>query len=184
LPPRGLSLNVEWIRLSSGAPINVAPLSESLEFAGGGVGPLLTLWAKTQGNLKVRGVAAINDMPMWLNSSNPSVRSIRDLPKANRIALPAVKVSVQAVVLQMAARQRSGGQQGAIGPPDRVHEPSGRNAGLSRRALADHHSFHLAAVHVPEVWAREGAYDLGQYGPQDGSHTSLRALDKVCSVPV
>ena len=112
---RGLTLTAEWVQLSSGAAINDALLSGSLEFAGGGVGPLLTLWAKTQANLRVKGVAALSAMPMWLTTTNQHVHSIRDLTENDRIALPAVKVSVQAVTLRMAARQAFGpGQDGRL----------------------------------------------------------------------
>ncbi len=112
---RGLSLKAEWVQLTSSAPINDALLSGNLEFAGGGVGPLLTMWAKTQSGLKVKGVAALNAMPMWLTTTNEHVRTIRDFSDKDRIALPAVKVSVQAVTLQMAARQAFGaGQEGRL----------------------------------------------------------------------
>lgn len=91
---RGLSLGAEWVHLTSSAPINDALLSGNLEFAGGGVGPLLTMWAKTRTGLKVKGVAALSAMPMWLATTNENLRSIRDFSDKDRIALPAVKVSV------------------------------------------------------------------------------------------
>ena len=112
---RGLSLHAEWLVLSSGAAMNDALLSGNLDFAGGGVGPALTLWAKTRVGLKVKGVAALNAMPLWLTTTNPNVHSIKDFSEQDRIALPAVKVSGQAVTLQMAARQAFGvGQEGRL----------------------------------------------------------------------
>ena len=42
---------------------------------------------------------------MQLNTRNPNVKSIRDLTEKDKIAMPAVKVSMQAIVLQMAAAQ-------------------------------------------------------------------------------
>lgn len=101
---RGLELAPEWIQYSNGTPINEALISGSLDIASGGIGPLLTIWARTRTNLKVRGIAALNAMPIWLTTSNPNVTTIADFTDRDRIALPAVKVSVQAVVLQMAAR--------------------------------------------------------------------------------
>src|SRR5437764_4584905 len=56
---QGLDLKVEWLRLSAGAPMNDAILSGNLDFASGGVGPLLTIWGKTQTNVMVKGVAAL-----------------------------------------------------------------------------------------------------------------------------
>src|SRR5690606_21626513 len=59
--------------------------------------------------------SAINAMPLYLNSRNPQVKSIKDLTDKDRIALPAVRVSIQAVTLQMAAEQAFGeGQQNRL----------------------------------------------------------------------
>src|SRR5204863_854102 len=81
----------------------------------GGVGPLVTLWSRTKGNLDVKAVAAINSMPLFLNTRNPAVKTIKDFTDKDRIALPAVKVSIQAVTLQMAAEKAFGeGQQNKL----------------------------------------------------------------------
>jgi NitT/TauT family transport system substrate-binding protein len=101
-------IKVSWSRFASGAAMNDALLSGNLDFASGGVGPLLTIWDKTKGNLDVRGVAAINSMPLYLVTRNPNVKSIRDLTEQDKIALPAVKVSIQARTLQMAAEKAFG----------------------------------------------------------------------------
>lgn len=97
-----------WSQLASGAPMNDALLSGSLDIASGGVGPLLTIWDKTRGKLEVKGIAAINTMPLYLTTNNPKVKSIKDFTEKDRIALPAVKVSIQARTLQMAAEQAFG----------------------------------------------------------------------------
>ena len=98
-------IKVEWSRLSAGAPMNDALISGSLDMASGGVGPLVTIWARTKGNLNVKGVSSINSMPLYLNTINPAVKTIKDFTDNDRIALPAVKVSIQAVTLQMAAEK-------------------------------------------------------------------------------
>ena len=105
---RGLDLTAEYLTISNGGTINDALISGNLEFASGGVGPMLTIWGKTRSNLKVRGVATLNAMPIWLNTSNPKVKTLQDFTDADRIALPAVKVTIQAVVLEMAAAQEAG----------------------------------------------------------------------------
>src|SRR5690606_22724381 len=86
-----------------GASMNDALLSGNLDFASGGVGPLLIIWDRTRGNLDVKGVAAINAMPLYLNTRNPKVKSIEDFTDQDKIAMPAAKVSIQARTLQMAA---------------------------------------------------------------------------------
>src|SRR5207248_232965 len=111
----GVDVKVGWAKFAGGNVMNDALLSGSLQFASGGVGPLVTLWARTRGNLDVRGVAALNSMPLHLVTRNPNVKTIKDFRDSDRIALPAVKVSVQAVLLQMAAEQAFGpGQQNRL----------------------------------------------------------------------
>ncbi len=95
------TLKTTWVTLGSGAAMNDALLSGSVDYISGGVAPFLTLWAKTKGNVK--GVTALDTTPLYLNTANPAVKSIKDFTDKDRIALPAVKVSIQAVVLQMAA---------------------------------------------------------------------------------
>lgn len=101
-------LSVEWVRLASGAAMNDATLSGSLHFASGGVGPLATIWSRSKGSVNVKAVAAMNAMPLFLNTRNPKVKSLKDLSEQDKIALPAVKVSIQAVTLQMAAEKEFG----------------------------------------------------------------------------
>src|SRR6266850_476772 len=111
----GVDIKTEWVQFVSGAPMNEAIISGNLDFASGGVGPLLTIWGKTRGNIGVKGVAAINAMPLYLTSINPNVKTIKDFTDKDRIALPAVKVSIQAVTLQMAAEKAFGpGQQSKL----------------------------------------------------------------------
>jgi NitT/TauT family transport system substrate-binding protein len=101
-------VTVSWAKFAGGNVMNEALLSGSLHFASGGVGPLVNLWAKTKGNLDVKAVTAMNVMPLYLNTRNPDVKSIKDFTAKDKIALPAVKVSIQAVTLQMAAAKEFG----------------------------------------------------------------------------
>jgi NitT/TauT family transport system substrate-binding protein len=102
-------LQVDWITLAGGAPMNDATLSGSLHFASGGVGPLATIWARTRGGAgDVKAVRAMNSMPLYLNVRDPAIKTLKDLGEKHKIALPAVKVSIQAVTLQMAAEKEFG----------------------------------------------------------------------------
>lgn len=97
-------LNVAWAQVSGGSTVNDALLSGSVDFAAGGVGPLIVLWAKSSGGKgDIKAVAAVSDVPMTLNTRNPAIKSIADFTEKDRIALPAVKTSMQAVTLQMEA---------------------------------------------------------------------------------
>ncbi len=101
-------VKASWMQLTGGAPTNDALISGNLDVAGGGVGPMLTIWARTRGNIGVRAIASLNSMPLYLVSNNPKVKTIKDLTEADRIGMPAVKISIQAVTLQMAAEQMFG----------------------------------------------------------------------------
>ena len=46
--------------------------------AGAGVGPLLTIWDRTAGKQNVRGVASLGNIPYYLTSINPAVKTIAD----------------------------------------------------------------------------------------------------------
>jgi len=129
----GLDVKVGWAKFAGGNVMNDALLSNSLQFASGGVGPLVTIWARTRGNLDVKGVSAINSMPLYLNTRNPAVKTIKDFTEKDRIALPAVKVSIQAVTLQMAAEQAFGeGQQNRLDALTvSMSHPDGQTALLS-----------------------------------------------------
>src|SRR5579885_2890323 len=113
----GLDIKTEWLQFTGGPPMNEALVSGNLDFASGGVGPLVTAWARTKNNIKIKGIAAINAMPLWLNTINPNVKTIKDFTEKDRIALPAVRVSMQAVILQMAAEKVFGkGQEHKLDP--------------------------------------------------------------------
>lgn len=108
---------VTWDQFSGAAAMNDALLSGNLDVASGGVAPLVTLWARTIHGLKVRAIAALGSMPNELNSNRADVHSLRDFTDKDRIALPAVGVSFQSVVLEMAAEQAFGpGQSNRLDP--------------------------------------------------------------------
>lgn len=70
---------------------------------------LITLWARTKGTAnEVKGVSALSSMPIALSTRNPVVNSIRDFTDKDRIAVPSVNVSFQAMLLQMAAAKEWG----------------------------------------------------------------------------
>ena len=60
---QGVDIKVEWTQLSGGAAVNDALLSGSIDIAGAGVGPLLTLWDRTRGRQNVKGVASLGNYP-------------------------------------------------------------------------------------------------------------------------
>jgi NitT/TauT family transport system substrate-binding protein len=108
-------VTVKWSKFAGGNVMNDALLSGDLHFASGGLGPFITLWAKTKDNIGVKAVYAMNSMPLYLNTRNPAVKTLKDFTGKDKIALPAVKVSIQAITLQMAAEKAFGpGQENKL----------------------------------------------------------------------
>ncbi|MTV37506.1 ABC transporter substrate-binding protein [Duganella radicis] len=107
----GVDITVERLQLSGGSAVNDALLSGAIDIAGAGVGPLLTIWDRTHGKQNVKGVASLGSFPYYLVSTNPRVKSIADLSEKDRIALPAVTVSVQSRILQYAAARQWGDKE-------------------------------------------------------------------------
>lgn len=107
----GVDAKVEWVKLSGGSAVNDALLSGNIEIAGAGVGPLLTLWDRTKGRQNVKGVASLGNFPYYLVSNNPAVKTIADFTEKDRIAVPAVGVSVQSRVLQLASAKLWGDKE-------------------------------------------------------------------------
>src|SRR5215813_12787830 len=102
-------VKVSWQAFNGPGVMNDALISGSIDIASGGTPGLLTLWAKTKGTpLEVRGISALSSQPFLMNTRNPKVKTIADLSPDDRIAMPAVKVSVQAITLQMAAAKAFG----------------------------------------------------------------------------
>jgi NitT/TauT family transport system substrate-binding protein len=96
---------VAWSTLGGGSAMNDALLSGSLDLASGGVAPFITLWAKAR---NVRAISALTTVPLWFNTRDPDVRTLEDLTEKDKIAVTAPKVSVHAILLQIAATKRWG----------------------------------------------------------------------------
>jgi sulfonate transport system substrate-binding protein len=88
--------------------MNDGLISGSLDIASTGTPAFLTLWARARSSLDVRGIAAYNTLPLTLVTKNPKVQTIKDFTDSDRIAVPAVRASTQAILLQMAAEQAWG----------------------------------------------------------------------------
>jgi NitT/TauT family transport system substrate-binding protein len=131
----GLEITVEWARFSGGQAMNEALLSDSVDVGSGGVGPLILIWDRTNGDVK--GIAAINDMPLFLNSNDPELQSLEDFTVDHKIAVPAAGVSIQARILQMAAQQQLGAwdalenNQVSLPHPDATAQMISQVAGIS-----------------------------------------------------
>ena len=97
-------VKVSWHTFNGPAAVNDALLAGQIDIAAGGTPGLLLLWSKTKGTpQEVRGISAMSSQPFLMNTRNPAIKTVADLKDTDRIAVPAVKVSIQAIMLQMAA---------------------------------------------------------------------------------
>ena len=99
-------LKANFKNLGAPGPIRDAMLAGQAQFGAMGVPGAILLADKTKADFKALG--AIVSLPMVLNTTNPAVKTICDFKDGDKIALPTVMSSVQAVTLQMAAKKYCG----------------------------------------------------------------------------
>lgn len=102
------AITVTLTRLASGPAGSDMLLAGDADLAMGGWGPALILWDKTRGSQKVRGMMPLCSSPMFVVSTDPRIRKLEDFTDSDRIAVSAIKVTDQAITLQMAAAKRWG----------------------------------------------------------------------------
>jgi NitT/TauT family transport system substrate-binding protein len=106
------SLKPEFKTLGGTQSLIDALLSGQMNFGVTGVPGLNTLWDKTAGTPnEVRALSAVQSMPFMLVTNREAIKTIKDFNEQDKIALPAVKVSSQAICLQMAAAKEWGFDQ-------------------------------------------------------------------------
>ena len=99
-------LKVSWITFNSGGASTDALLSGSVDLVTSGVSNLLLLWERTKG--EVNGVTSVGGLPMLLVTRDPAVKTLKDFTEKDKIAVPTIKVSSQAMVLKMAMEKMYG----------------------------------------------------------------------------
>lgn len=102
-------LKVNWVTVGGGGFMETAVLSGRVDFASSGVTNFLTMWSKTHGAVKSLG--ALDSMPLYLNTRNPRVHSVKDFSAKDKIAVPTAKTCIQAILLQMQAARTWGPKQ-------------------------------------------------------------------------
>src|SRR5215470_17118439 len=135
----GIKLKANWVKVAGPSVMNDGLLSETIHFASQGAPSLITLWDKTRNGVAVKGVSALTTYPLYLVSRNPAVRTVKDLSDKDKIAVPSVKISTQAIMLQMAAAQIWGDKEYArldsltvsLSHPDAVLALTNNTAGVN-----------------------------------------------------
>src|SRR5215510_7762046 len=102
-------ITVEFNQFRSSDVMNDALISGSVDFVSLGIPGIITIWSKTKGTpIEVKASTGFNVSPLMLMVRDPSIKSLKDFKPEHKIALPAVKVSMQAIMLQMAAAKELG----------------------------------------------------------------------------
>jgi NitT/TauT family transport system substrate-binding protein len=99
----GIEVKTNWQKVAGPSVINDGLLSGNVHFGAVGAPSLVTLWSRTKTNAGVKGVAAMTSYPLYFVTRNPDLKSLKDLSDKDKIAVPSVKISTQAIMLQMAA---------------------------------------------------------------------------------
>lgn len=104
----GIDINVEWTKLGGGASVNDALIADAVDIGAAGIAPILVLWDRTKGTANVKAIAALGSLPSFLITRNPNIKTLSDFTANDKIALPAVGVSLQARTLQIAVEKQIG----------------------------------------------------------------------------
>lgn len=99
-------VTVEWRTFSGGGAQTDALLAGNVDIVNTGTGNLLLLWDRTRG--KVKGIITSSAQPVIMVSNDPRIKSLKDITPSDKIAVPTVGVSTQAILLQMAAAKMFG----------------------------------------------------------------------------
>ncbi|MBX3452895.1 ABC transporter substrate-binding protein [Ferrovibrio sp.] len=175
------NLKATYRPLGSPAAINDALLANTVDYGAAGVTPFIILWDKTRANIKVKAVGGLNAQPAFLNSNNPAIKSLHDFTEKDRIAVPAVKLSLQAILLQMAAEKTFGpGQQNRLDHLTvSLAHPDGTAALLAGRTEITAHftspPFQYQQLQDPKIHRVLSSYDITD-GP--ASFSAIWATEK------
>ncbi len=98
--------NVKWVSFANGGAQQDALIAGGVDVVNTGAGQLLLLWDRTRGGVK--GICASTAAHLNLISREPRIKSLSDFKEGDKIAVPTVKTSTQAMLLQMAAAKMFG----------------------------------------------------------------------------
>jgi sulfonate transport system substrate-binding protein len=105
-------IRMRWSIITSGGVMTEAIISNSIDIAITGVSNMLLAWGKT-GNIKM--LAGVAGVPFKLLTRNAKVKSIKDFGPDDRIAVPTIRASMQAMMMGIALEQAYGiGQHGRL----------------------------------------------------------------------
>jgi len=157
-------VKVNWVKVAGPSVMNDGVISGALQFIAVGAPSMITLWDKTNGQIK--GVSAMTTYPLYLITRNPNVKSPRDFSDKDKIAVPSIKVSTQAIMLQMLAAKEFGSANWshfdpftvALSHPDAVLALTNSNAGVNAHFSSS--PFYEQEMKLPGVRMLTTNYDI------------------------
>jgi NitT/TauT family transport system substrate-binding protein len=166
-------VKVSWFTFNGPTAVNEALISGNIDIGSGGVPGLLVLWARTKGTpQEVRGISALSSQPFLLNTRDPAIKTIADFKDSDRIAVPAVRSSVQAITLQMAAAKTFGVQEFAELDPLTVSmTPPDATVALTKGGAQISAAFSVPPFQYQQLEAPGIHTVLNSFDVMGGSHT-------------
>jgi NitT/TauT family transport system substrate-binding protein len=159
-------VTTSWVKVAGPSVMNDGVITGAIQFIAVGAPSLITLWEKTKDSVGVKGVCAMTTYPLYLNVRNPAIKSIRDFSDKDRIVVPSVKVSTQAIMLQMAAAKEFGDANYARLDPWTVglSHPDGLLAITNNTSGVDAHfttsPFHEQEMKIPGIRTLTTSYEI------------------------
>ena len=101
-------LEVRWIELGGPTAMNDGIVSGRIDFHAAGPPSFLVGWDKTPAASKLKGVAAMTSLPMYLNVRGTKLNKLEDFKDNDKIAMTATNISIPAIVIQMYAADKYG----------------------------------------------------------------------------
>jgi NitT/TauT family transport system substrate-binding protein len=162
----GIELKTNWQKVAGPSVINDGLLSGTVHFGAVGAPSLVTLWSKTKNNVGVKGMAAMTSYPLYFVTRNPELKSLRDLSGKDKIAVPSVKISTQALMLQMAAAdlfgqasyQRFDEFTVSLAHPDAMVALTNNTGGVNAHFATS--PFYEAEMKLPDARVLTTSYDI------------------------
>ncbi len=136
---------VDIVHVAGAPQISDGLLSQTMQIGSGGITAMMVSWDKTKAakGTAMKGIVALSSLPYELFTVNPRIKSLADLGEQNKIGLPAIKVSIPAILLQMAAERDFGAANYNKLDPLTVSlaQPDGATALLSGGGTVDSYIF-------------------------------------------
>lgn len=107
----GVTVAVNWSKLGGASIMNDILLSGTAHIISAGPPGFITLWDRTQGNLGVKGIAAISTLPVRIDARVSELKSLDAISGTQKIGVAGVKVSIASTIMQMYALKKYGKDQ-------------------------------------------------------------------------